>query len=220
MRKFIFMMVLVTLALTACGNTKRADTEKETEQTEETTEKKRFDNKVTKYLERAELTEEEKSILRLAGGIGGMDIYNFYADEKLDNIQINYYEYRNGEWKLISDGSKIELSDSEGRFVLKYGHANDDIEYVVQTDTDGEKYGYVRVDEEDSFDKGSYISDNPNASSINYGEEIVFFVKAIGEADEETPRISRQSFSDTEPLNEYERAFAVTVVFNEKTEEE
>ena len=65
--------------------------------------------------------------------------------------------------------------------------------------------------------KSIYISNTPHADSINYGDETVLQIVAIGDNDRELPIIERNNFYETEPLGEYDDTVAVTVRFNEKT---
>ena len=90
-------MIFLLFGMTACSASTPTDEENNTEISEA------YDNKVKKYMERAELTDVEKDILRLVGIKGETKIYNFYADENLDSIDVNFYVFENGKWSIQSE---------------------------------------------------------------------------------------------------------------------
>ena len=105
-------MIFLLFVMTACVASTPTDEENNTEISEA------YDNKVKKYMERAELTDVEKDILRLVGIKGETKIYNFYADENLDSIDVNFYVFENGKWSIQSESRNIKVTDAEGRICL------------------------------------------------------------------------------------------------------
>ena len=190
-------MIFLLFGMTACAASTPTDEENNTEISEA------YDNKVKKYMERAELTDVEKDILRLVGIKGETKIYNFYADENLDSIDVNFYVFENGQWSIQSESRNINFDNV---FTV-----------TVQTESDGESSAVYVPKYDKTDEKSIYISNTPHADSINYGDETVLQIVAIGDNDRELPIIERNNFYETEPLGEYDDTVAVTVRFNEKT---
>ncbi len=206
-------MIFLLFVMTACVASTPTDEENNTEISEA------YDNKVKKYMERAELTDVEKDILRLVGIKGETKIYNFYADENLDSIDVNFYVFENGKWGIQSESRNIKVTDAEGRICLAKTNFDNVFTVTIQTESDGESSAVYVPQYDKTDEKSIYISNTPHADSINYGNETVLQIVAIGDNDRELPIIERNNFYETEPLGEYDDTVAVTVRFNEKTKE-
>ena len=67
----------------------------------------------TMYIQKAELTKEEQSLIELIGEEKVPYILDFAVDDTIESLQMNIYELENGQWKMIS-GDKRLLDEKNG----------------------------------------------------------------------------------------------------------
>ncbi|MDD5945020.1 MAG: hypothetical protein PUD43_04825 [Clostridia bacterium] len=150
----------------------------------------------------------------------GSDVYkNYYykADGNLKSIGLNYYEFIDGEWQLLSDEIKLDVSGQEGNIFIFDNCLSEGVALALQNDEDGiVKTSYKNENGWDTFEMGisSWHSNTPNAGRIHYGEETL--VRLEGDSldeNEKLPSIELKNFEDTEVLSAWDRVFAVALVF-------
>lgn len=196
----ILIIIVILFSLTACSLDNKSDDNKS-------------DDKM--YIGKSELTEEEQSILKFVGTETPY-ILDFVVDDTVQSLQINVYELKGDEWKLISGGGGQQLNVKKGRIALVFDNIGLELRTAV------EDIGAVSYKMESDFEfeglssTTSYLTDK---TPIEYEKEIPLVIQVY------TSKSIIQSFSPEHGFFEpqiyadfgHEKVYAITCLFSQKT---
>ncbi len=164
-------------------------------------------------LSRAELTEEEESILSLLGG-SRASIFDFTMDESIKTVRIERYELgQDGKWQSFGGGS-FALSGKEGRLALSLDPTGNEIRLAVQDEhgTSAIKHSYPTSG---FAGMSAATSMAPAKTAIVPDQEIPLVVQILT-AKDKTVSYSVDYFFHPEEYAQhgYEHVYAVTATFS------
>lgn len=193
----IFISVLFLLSLTACVDK----------------------NKVSGlYIEKAQLTEQEENIAKLLGLNDSQRIYDFKVDDTIKSVQINTYELKDGEWKIISGGGGNAFEDTEGRIALTFDNIAEGLRVAWQSEHEGGSNSYATELTEELKNMGRATSIMTERKEIIYEKEIPLAIQ-ISTTKNEINSYNVEYFEKPEEYqkNSYEHVYAITIRFSQKT---
>lgn len=205
MRKIASILIMMTLlvSLTACS--------KKTDVTEIAA-----GTQVQKmYIQEAELTDEEKSLIKLVGVEDMPYIVEVSLDDTVKSWQTNIYELENGKWKLISDGVE-EFIEPYTRIALTFKNIGYGLKIAI------ENCGYDSYKQKPDFDFEGLGTGNSyliNQMEIEYEKEIPLVIQVHTSKSNISCISPEYGFYDPKMYADlgYEKVYAITCVFSQKT---
>ena len=160
------------------------------------------------YIEPAQLSAEEQSLVKLIGE--DSRLFDFKLDGEAKSVKICVYRLENGAWVQASGGGEFFNRGKEGRLALTFEKLSDDIRTAIADD--GAVSMERKVPEEmDLKDYGRATAVLNERKAAAWGEEIPLVMQVFS---------TKEVFSDYGPENfftpeklDYEHVYAVTVCF-------
>ncbi len=179
------------------------------------------DVKKDMYIEKAQLTEQEKNITNLLGMDSQQLIYDFTVDDSVKCIQINTYELTDGKWTLISGGGGLSFTDRKGRIALGFKNIEEGLRIAVQSDGTGSSASHTARPVDDSDQMARTTSMLSDSRDISYEQDIPLAVQIATSQDRIQSYDVEYYYTPEEYVkHNYEHVYAITVRFSQKTLDE
>ncbi|MEG0272744.1 MAG: hypothetical protein RR514_03590 [Christensenella sp.] len=168
------------------------------------------------YIQKAELTEAEQSILEFVGSEKPPYILDFLVDDTIQSLQINTYELQGTEWKLISGGGGTQLNEPQSRIALTF----DNIGLGLRTAVENKGSNSYKTERDFDFEglstTTSYLTDK---TMIEYEKEIPLVIQIHTSKDTISSLSPEHAFYElrTYANSKYEKVYAITCLFSQKT---
>lgn len=170
------------------------------------------------YIEKAELTEEEKNIADLLGLNQEYRLYDFYLDDTVKSMRINTYELIDGEWHIVAGGGGEAFEDSDGRLALGFDNLADGLRIAVQSEHNNGSTSYFKESKTDMAGMSYTTSTLSDKKEILYDQEIPLVIQIITSKNEVHSYVVDYFFQPEEyEKYDYEYVYAVTVLFSQKS---
>lgn len=168
-------------------------------------------------INRAELTEEEQNILGLVNADVKPHLWDFTLDDTVKSMTMTTYELVDGSWSEIAYSGE-QFEDSEGRIALVFNNIADGVTTGVESENKGGSQSY-RPDHDISFEgMASATSTLSNPYDIVYDEEIPLVIQIHTTSDGiRSTNPEYGFFKDIDNYKNYEKVYAITVMFSQKT---
>jgi len=167
------------------------------------------------YIQKSELTEEEQSILEFAGTEKPPYILDFVVDDTVQSLQINTYELKGSEWKLIAGGGQ-QLNVQKSRIALTFDNIGLGLRTAVE-----HKGSNSYISENDFEFEGlnsttSYLTDK---TPIEYEKEIPLVIQIHTSKNNIYSVFPDHGFFEPQTYADfgYEKVYAITCLFSQKT---
>ena len=198
----ILIAIMVLSSLTACSLTSTANTTND-----------------KMYIQKAELTEEEQSLLEFVGPEKTPYILDFMADDTIQSLQINTYELQNNEWQLIAGGGGCKLNDSKGRIALTFDNIGLGLRTAVENKGSNSYKAEQHFDFEGLSTTTSYLTDK---TTIVYEKEIPLVIQIHTAKNGVSALSPAYGFYEPQTYADlaYEKIYAITCLFSQKTVDE
>lgn len=189
-------IIAILFSMTACSSSKTAKEEM--------------------YIQNAELTEEEQSILEFVGSEKPPYILSFFVDETIQSLQINIYELQGDEWKMISGGGGTQLNEPNSRIALTF----DNIGLGLRTAVERKGSNSYKTERDFDFEGLNtttlYLTDK---TTIEYEKEIPLVIQIHTSKDTISSVSPEYGFYEPESYAnaKYEKVYAITCLFSQKT---
>ncbi len=192
----IFAVIAILCSMTACASSQTSEKEM--------------------YIQKAELSEEEQSILAFVGSEKPPYILDFLVDDTVQSLQINTYELQGNQWKMISGGGGTQMNETKSRMAFTFDNIGLGLRIGV------EHKGFNSYQAENDFDFAglstttSYLTDR---TTIEYEKEFPLVIQihtskdTISSLNPEYAFYEPQAYAD----KEYEKVYAITCLFSQKT---
>ncbi len=173
------------------------------------------------YIKATELTDEELNLIALVGGDDIADkqaIYDFKLDDRIKAIQINIYELKDAEWKMISGGSSRTFGDIDGRMAISTDNIAKGCRITLQSENKKGSNSYITEISKEQENMGIGTSKLTSMEEIEYEKEIPLVIQV------QTNKNGMRLY-DVEYFNQpeeyakldYEHVYAVTIMFSKKS---
>ncbi len=198
MKKLTSLMAVLMLlfTLTACSSTNLTNTKM--------------------YIQEAELTKEEESILNLVGSEVTPYILDFVIDDTVQALQINTYELEKNEWKLIAGGGGRQLNVTKSRIALSFDNIGLGLHTAVQNQGSNSYKSDLKFDFEGFSTTTAFLSDK---AIIEYEKEIPLVIQIHTTKNEIASLSPEYGFYEPETYADfgYEKVYAITCLFSQKS---
>lgn len=196
MRKIASILIIITILFTliACSSTDTANDEM--------------------YIQKANLTEEEQSILEFVGSEKTPYILEYVVDNSVQSLQINTYELQGDEWILITGGGGQQLNEPKSRIALTFDNVGLGLRTAV------EHKGSISYKSEKDFEfegLGSTTSYLTNKTTIEYDKEIPLVIQIHTSKNNVSSLYPEYGFYEPQYYAGYEKVYAITCLFSQKT---
>lgn len=170
------------------------------------------------YIEKAELTEEEKNIADLLGLNQEYRLYDFHLDDTVKSMRVNTYELIDGEWHIVAGGGGEAFEDSDGRLALGFDNLADGLRIAIQSEHNNGSTSYFKESKPDMAGMGYTTSTLSDRKEILYDQEIPLVIQIITSKNEVHSYVVDYFFKPEEyEKYDYEYVYAVTVLFSQKS---
>ena len=197
MKKFLKFLLLgiSLLTLTACGKSQEA----------------------VMYIEEAQLTEEEKNILKLANCNENLLIYDANLDSKAQSYRVTTYELKDGKWEMIASSAGA-IRDSKIRISLKFDKISDGINMGMVSENSSGNTSYIPEEKLETEGMGVVTSSLHQLSEISYGEEISLVGQVISKKD--TIEFNLDDYNKPEEIErkDYEHVYYIVIEFSNEND--
>ncbi len=172
------------------------------------------------YIETAQLTEEEKNIAELLGLNQEYRIFDFYADDTVQSMQVNTCELVNGKWKIIMGGGGQSVTDSKGRIALGFENIADGVRVAVQSENNSGAVSHKKeLNDFSSMSRTTSVISEKN--EVIYDKEIPLVIQIMTSKNEVQSHVADFYFQPEEyEKYGYEHVYAITVLFSQKSVDE
>ena len=180
------------------------------------------------YIEVAELSEQEKNIIKLLGVNNGQLICDFMLDENVESIQVNSYELIDGEWSMQYGGAQ-RFSDESGRLAITFDDIPHGFQVAIQEENGSSiiKHSNPHLIEESRSTEQESVADAESMgrttslisglTEIIYEEEIPLAIQISTSKDSIFSYFVESFFTPEEyQKHDYEHVYAITVLFSQK----
>lgn len=173
------------------------------------------------YIEEAQLTEQEESIVELLGANTGQVIYDFKLDKNVKSMQVNTYRLIDGTWAPITGGGGESFLDSKGRIAFDFENLAEGLRIGLQSEHSGNSTKYS-IEPEEKFSQMTRSTSTLNdITEISYEQEIPLVIQISTSQDIIKTNGVKDFFAPEEYVNNgYEHVYAITILFSEKTVQE
>lgn len=220
----LLMAALMLLALSGCGQGGERDG------------KTAEGNEM--YIEPAKLNEDEKKMAQLLGGMEGQTIFDFSADDTLNNVGLPYstgqtifdfsaddtvrsliittWKLENGQWvEYMLDSQRLD--ESSGRIALGFEDITAGCRIAVQTGSGFSASTRHEEADEELEGMGCTTAYLPQRKEIEYGEDIALVIQTFTDKNE-VISYDPDYFEHPEEYEKlgYEGVFAVTACFSQE----
>lgn len=161
---------------------------------------------------KAELTEEEQALLKL---VKMPYLWDFKVDETIESMAIVTYELIEGKWEPQVGGSQ-QLHDLKGRIALTF----DNIAEGITIGSSHSCTSYTAECDMDFKGMSSTTSILSNPYPIVYEKEIPLVIQVHTTSNTISSLNPEYGFFELENYKNYEKVYAITVMFSQKTVEE
>lgn len=168
------------------------------------------------YIINADMNEDEKNLIELLGVEDEFKIFDFVVDENIRSIQLNTYELKNGEWNLMVGGGGQSFTDTKGRLSIKYDNIANGVKKSIQSEHTGGGDSYEVIAPQDLSDYSRVESIFSGEKRIEYDKEIPLAVQIFA-SENNINSNGVDSFYNPDLIKNYDYAYAITVMFSEKT---
>lgn len=169
-----------------------------------------------KYLQPAQLSEQEQDIAQLLGAGTQARIFDFSLDSAVQSLQVSLYRLQDGAWEPELGGSSLRFTDSKGRILFDFDRLAEGMRIAIQSEHENSSTGYER-EPEPGWDKLSCATSLlSEQTGIRYGEEIPIAIQIL--TDKNTVRSFDPSyFAHPEEYAAlgYEQVYALTLCFRD-----
>lgn len=168
------------------------------------------------YLQRAALTEQEKSIATLLDTDDGQPIYDFVLDNTVQSVAVNVYRLTDGAWEPIVDGGQV-FSDAKGRLALGFDNIAEGVRIALQSDGSNGATSHRTVSEEDFSGMSRATAFLDDTTEIIYEQEMPLVVQ-ISTTKNGIRSFDVDTFFTPEQYESYgyEHVYAITLQFSQK----
>lgn len=192
----LLLAALMALSLCACGKTAGADMS----------------------IQPAQLTEEENRLLELLDvGMEQYRIFDFTVSDKVQSIQINTYELKNGMWEVLVGGGGHAFTDPKGRIALRFGKLTEGLGTALQGETCSGSVSYTIPSQGDAASLAYATSTLSRSIPAAYDQEIPLVIQ-VATAKSEIHSYDVDYFNRPEEYAKlgYEHVYAITVLFSQE----
>lgn len=167
-------------------------------------------------INRAELTKEEQNILNLVNADVKPYLWDFTLDDTVKSMMIITYELVEGSWNKVANSSE-QFKDLNGRIALVFDNIADGVTIGVERESKGSSQSY-RPDHNINFEgMASTTSTLSNPYDIVYDEEIPLVIQIHTTSNSISSLNPEYGFFETDNYDNYEKVYAITVTFSQKT---
>lgn len=191
----ILMIISIIFSMTACSEHKV------------TTEKM--------YIQKAELSEQEQSLLELVG-LEKPYILDFVVDDTVQSLQINTYELQGNEWRLIMGRGGIKFGEAKGRIALTFDNIGLGLRAGIENKGSNSYKTEANFDFSGLSTTTSYLTDK---REIEYEKEIPLVIQIHTSKDAISSLSPEEGFykPETYANSNYEKVYAITCLFSQRT---
>ena len=167
-------------------------------------------------IQKADLTEEEQSILEFVGMEEVPYLLDFFVDDTIQSLQINTYELQGDTWKMISGGGGTQIDEDTSRIALTF----DNIGLGLRTAIEHKGSNSYKTETDFNFEglskATSFLSDK---TTIEYDKEIPLVIQVHTSKNTISSLSPEYGFYEPESYAEkgYEKVYAITCLFSQKT---
>ena len=164
----------------------------------------------------AQLTEEENRLLELLDvGMEQYRIFDFTVSDKVQSIQINTYELKNGMWEVVVGGGGHAFTDPKGRLALRFGKLTEGLGTALQGETCHNSVSYTLPPQEDGAAMSYATSALSRSIPAAYDQEIPLVIQ-VATTKSEIHTYDVDYFNRPEEYAKlgYEHVYAITVLFS------
>lgn len=195
MKKIASILTIITIfILIACSSTDIANNEM--------------------YIQKANLTEEEQSILEFVGSEKTPYILDYVVDYTVQSMQINTYLLQGEEWILIAGGGGQELNEPKRRIALTFDNIGLGLRTAVEHKGSS---GYKYENDYDFEGLGSTTTYLTDKTTIEYENEIPLVIQIYTSKNYVPSLYPEHGFYNPNSYSGYEKVYAITCLFSRKT---
>lgn len=172
------------------------------------------------YIEKAQLSDQEESIVQLLGANREQHIYDFKLDNHVKSVQVNTYELIDGAWKLVGGGESA-FSDEKGRLALYFENIVEGLSVAIQSKNSSGSTHYSTESTQDFTGITRATTALHDLTEIVYEQEIPLVIQIL--TSQNSVNLYGVEYFFTPNLYEkhgYEHIYAITVRFSQKTVDE
>lgn len=169
-----------------------------------------------KFLQPAQLSEQEQAILQLFGAGTDARLFDFSLDDAVQSLQVNLYRLQDGRWEPDAGGSSLRFSDREGRILFDFDRLAGGMRVAIQSEHENSSSSYEREPEPGLDGLGCATSLISDQTEIRYGEEIPIAIQILTDKNEvRTFDLSYFAHPEEYARLGYERVYALTLCFRD-----
>lgn len=164
----------------------------------------------------AQLTEEETRLLELLDvGMEQYRIFDFTVSDKVQSVQINTYELKNGMWEVLVGGGGHAFTDPQGRIALRFGKLTEGLGTALQGENDHGSASYSMPPQEDGAALSYATSTLSRSIPLAYDQEIPLVIQ-VATTKNEIHSYDVDYFNRPEEYAKlgYEHVYAITALFS------
>lgn len=164
----------------------------------------------------AQLTEEETRLLELLDvGMEQYRIFDFTVSDKVQSVQINTYELKNGMWEVLVGGGGHAFADPNGRLALRFGKLTEGVGTALQGESGYGSASYTLPPQEDGAALSYATSTLSRSIPLAYDQEIPLVIQ-VATTKNEIHSYDVDYFNKPEEYAKlgYEHVYAITVLFS------